>query len=183
MQVDISTDLECSMDDAITHAVTTRLLNFVAYPLVQFTPLEPYIWPQTWAEGTYWVGVRIFGFVPFGKQAIVISYPASGAGFLLRDNGDSALLKVWDHTISISTINGRTRYRDTVTVHAGLLSVHAAGLVVRTGVLPAPPTAVAAACRARFSVLSLHKGCAPCATPATSCAGNLSPAQAGSSAC
>jgi hypothetical protein len=95
LQVDISTELECSMGDAITHAVTTRLLNFVAYPLIQFTPLEPHLWPQNWAEGTYWVGVRIFGFVPFGKQAIVISYPDSAAGFLLRDNGHSALVKVW----------------------------------------------------------------------------------------
>lgn len=123
MQVDISTDLDCSTDDAITHARTTRLLNFVAYPLVQFTPLEPHIWPQTWVEGTYWVGVRIFGFVPFGKQAIVISYPDSAAGFVLRDNGHSALVKVWDHSISISTASGRTRYRDTVTIDAGLFTL------------------------------------------------------------
>jgi hypothetical protein len=123
MQVDISTDLDCSMDDAITHAVTTRLLNFVAYPLIQFTPLEPHIWPQTWVEGTYWVGVRVFGFVPFGKQAIVISYPDLATGFLLRDNGHSALVKVWDHTISISTASGRTRYRDTVTIDAGLFTL------------------------------------------------------------
>jgi hypothetical protein len=123
MQVDIATELDCPMSEAIAHAMTTRLLKFVAYPLVQFTPIEPHTWPDTWAEGTYWVGMRIFGFVPFGKQAIVISYPESTAGFLMRDNGHSALISVWDHTISISTADGRTRYRDTVTIDAGLLTL------------------------------------------------------------
>lgn len=89
MQVDISANLDCSMDEANTHAVTTRLLNFVAYPLIQFIPLELHIWPQTWAEGTYWVGVRTSGFLPFGNQAIVISYPDSAAGFLLRDKANA----------------------------------------------------------------------------------------------
>lgn len=66
--------------------------------------------------------MHIFGFVPFGKQAIVISFPQSAAGFLLRDKGRSALVKVWDHTISISAADGRTRYRDTVTIHAGVFT-------------------------------------------------------------
>lgn len=123
MKVDISTELDCPIDEAITHAMTTRLLRFVSYPLVHFTPIEPRAWPDTWTEGTYWVGMRILGFLPFGKQAIVISYPESAAGFLLRDNGYSSLVEVWDHTILISTTNGRTRYRDTVTIQAGLFTL------------------------------------------------------------
>lgn len=122
MQVDVSTELDCPTSVAIAQAKTTRLLKFIAYPLVQFTPIEPRTWPDTWSPGTHWFGVRILGFVPFGKQAIVISYPESTAGFVLRDNGHSTLVKVWDHTISISTVHGRTRYRDTVTIDAGVLT-------------------------------------------------------------
>ena len=32
-------------------------------------------------------------------------------------------VKVWDHSISISTASGRTRYRDTVTIDAGLFTL------------------------------------------------------------
>lgn len=122
MKVDFTTELACPLGEAITHAITTRLLKFIAYPLVHFTPIEPRPWPATWAEGTYWVGVRILGLVPFGKQAIVISLPESADGFRLRDYGHSTLVKVWDHTTSISTADGRTRYRDTVTIDAGVLT-------------------------------------------------------------
>jgi hypothetical protein len=65
----------------------------------------------------------MLGFLPFGKQAIVISFPKSVGGFLLRDNGYSGLIKVWDHKISITTDAGRTRYNDSVTIHAGVLTL------------------------------------------------------------
>jgi hypothetical protein len=123
MQLQISTYLDCSIEQAITHAKTTRMLKFVAHPLVHFTPITPSTWPDTWAEGTYWVGVRILGLLPFGRQAIVISFPPSEDGFLLRDNGFSALVNVWDHTISISSEAGQTRYMDTVTINAGVFTL------------------------------------------------------------
>lgn len=123
MQLNIATYLDCSVEQAITHVKTTRLLKFVAHPIVHFTPIEPSTWPVTWAEGTYWVGVKILGFLPFGKQAIVISFPKSGDGFHLRDNGYSGLVKVWDHTISIATEAGQTRYIDSVTIEAGVFTI------------------------------------------------------------
>ena len=123
MQLNITTYLDCSVEQAISHAKTTRLLKFVAHPLVHFTPIEPNAWPHTWAEGRYWVGVRILGFMPFGKQAIVISLPKTGDGFLIRDNGYSSLVKVWDHTISITTDAGRTRYKDSVIIDAGVFTL------------------------------------------------------------
>ncbi len=123
MQLNIATYLDCSVEQAITHVKTTRLLKFVAHPIVHFTPIEPNTWPVTWAEGTYWVGVRILGFLPFGKQAIVISFPKSVDGFLLRDNGYSGVVKVWDHTISITIDAGQTRYSDSVTIEAGVFTL------------------------------------------------------------
>jgi len=123
MRVDVATDLDGSVDDAIAHVGTTRLLRFVAWPLVHFTPVDPPVWPDRWTDGTYWVNVRLFGWLPFGQQAIVISHPESTDGFLLRDNGYSALVRRWDHTISITTVAGRTRYRDVVIIEAGVFTL------------------------------------------------------------
>ncbi len=67
MRVDVATDLDGSMDDAIAHAGTTRLLRFVAWPLVHFTPIDPPVWPDRWTDGTYWVNVRLFGWLPLGQ--------------------------------------------------------------------------------------------------------------------
>ncbi|WP_337179490.1 hypothetical protein [Hydrogenophaga borbori] len=123
MQLDLSTYLDCSVEQAIAAVKTTKLLGFVAHPLVRFTPIDPAAWPLRWIEGTYRVGVRILGVLPLGWQAIVISYPTSPDGFCLRDNGHSALVRVWDHTISITPRAGRTRYTDSVRIEAGLVTL------------------------------------------------------------
>lgn len=123
MQIDLSTELDGKLDQAIATARTTRLLRFVAHPLIEFTPIGSRTWPDFWTVGTHWVSLRILGFLPVGQQAIVISYPESPDGFVMRDNGHSALVKQWDHTISITTVAGRTRYLDVVIVDAGLLTL------------------------------------------------------------
>ena len=84
MYLDISTFLDCSPEQAAANAKTPRLLEFVASPLVEFKPVSPSTFPEFWTEGTHWVSMRILGFLPFGTQAIVISYPPSAEGFLLR---------------------------------------------------------------------------------------------------
>lgn len=123
MQIELSTLLDCSFEQAEAHVRTPRLLEYVAYPLIRFTPISPGTFPKQWSTGTHWVGLRILGFLPFGKQAIVISYPEAVEGFLLRDNGHSALVRVWDHTITIKAEAGRTWYTDTVNINAGLLTL------------------------------------------------------------
>ena len=122
MRVDVTTLLDCAPDQAILHVQTPRLLEFVAHPLVRFEPVEPNAFPQVWTAGTYWVRLRIFGFIPFGRQAVVISFPHDPERFLVRDNGHSKLIRVWDHLISITPESGRTRYRDTVTIRAGVFT-------------------------------------------------------------
>lgn len=121
MQVDISTQLPCDSRDAIEHAKSSRLLLHVAKPLVTFVPIEPAQLPGTWTDGTYWVSLRLFGIIPFGKQAIVISYPSS-APFTLRDNGHSAMIRTWDHVITITPSGNGTLYRDRVAIEAGMLT-------------------------------------------------------------
>jgi hypothetical protein len=122
MIVDISTVLECSLDEAVNHVKTPQLLEFVAAPLVRFVPVSPPLFPDAWSEGEYTVALRLFGIVPFGKQAIVISMPPTETGFIVRDAGHSALIHTWDHLITITPHGRGCHYRDRVDVRAGMLT-------------------------------------------------------------
>ena len=122
MLVDLSTTLPCPYDRVVALVKTPRLLQYVAAPMVSLTPVEPAAFPDTWTTGTYWVQLRLFGFLPFGKQAIVISMPLTTHGFELRDAGHSALIKVWHHMITVDPTSSGTLYRDRVEVRAGVLT-------------------------------------------------------------
>ena len=64
--------------------------------------------------------------LPFGKQWIVTSVHDPKTGEWpkqLRDNGSSAIIKKWDHWITISpNAEGGTRYSDDVEVSAGIMT-------------------------------------------------------------
>lgn len=124
MQIDLSTQLPCSLAEVVAQVRTPRLLRQVASPLLSFSPLTPAEFPSTWSEGTYWVELKLLGLLPIGRQAIVISYPQAGNAkiFMLRDNGYSPLIKKWDHLITAQEVDGGTRYRDSVTIEAGILT-------------------------------------------------------------
>lgn len=121
MLVDIATYLPCTPAVAIDHVNSPRLLLHIAKPLVRFAALEPPHFPLTWADGTYRVSMRLFGIIPLGEQAIVISHPPADI-FTLRDNGRSALIRTWDHMITITPSGNGTLYRDQVVIEAGLLT-------------------------------------------------------------
>ncbi len=99
MRLDISTRLPCTLDQAVSQVMTTRLLQYVSHPLVSFTFIDAPQFPRTWTAGTHWVSLTLFGFLPFGRQAIVISIPPVETGFALRDAGHSTLIPVWNHLI------------------------------------------------------------------------------------
>ncbi len=121
MQVDIATYLPCAPSVAIDHVNFPELLVHIAKPLVKFLAIEPPQFPDRWADGTYWVSMHLFGIIPLGKQAVVISHPPC-AVFTLRDNGYSALIQKWDHIITIAPTVGGTVYRDQVTIQAGMFT-------------------------------------------------------------
>lgn len=122
MKLDISTALPCTVDQAVAELMTTRLLQYVAHPLVSFTPVGAATLPDTWSAGTHWVSLTLLRFIPLGRQAIVISMPPAARGFALRDAGYSALIPVWDHLITIEPSAGGVLYRDHVEVRAGVLT-------------------------------------------------------------
>jgi len=122
MRVSVATHLQCSLEQAIAEVKTPRLLEYVTYPVLTFQPVEPASFPELWVEGTYWVKLKLFGLLPFGRQAIVISYSTADNTFMLRDNGHSAMIKTWDHRITIEKVDSGVLYRDEVKVSAGILT-------------------------------------------------------------
>jgi hypothetical protein len=121
MLIDISTNLPCELSVAIDHVNSPGLLLHIAKPLVKFLAIEPPQFPDKWADGTYWVSMHLFGIIPLGRQAVVISHPPSEV-FTLRDNGHSALIEKWDHVITITASGSDTLYRDQVTIQAGMIT-------------------------------------------------------------
>ena len=122
MLVRLRIELPCSYETAAAEVRKPRLLEHVASPLVHFEPIDPPAFPQVWSEGTYWVRLRILGFIPFGKQAVRVSFPPVDQGFAVRDNGYSALIKAWDHLITIRPSATGCSYEDHVRVSAGILT-------------------------------------------------------------
>ena len=102
------------------------LFLHVAAPLVKFSPMGSDAFPELWEEGEYRGAMKLFGLVPIGWQAIVISFPSEGAETrTLKDSGHSPLLTQWTHTIEVAREGDGTRYTDRVSYDAGWLSLFA----------------------------------------------------------
>lgn len=124
MRITLSTKLNVPAERAWTAVRQPALLDFVAYPIQVFEPVDPPFLPKTWAEGRYLVRPRMFGVLPMGTQWIVISTLDQGPSrYRLRDNGHGTLVRRWDHVITIEPIDAqRCHYTDEVEVRAGLLT-------------------------------------------------------------
>ncbi len=114
--------LPCPFEQAVAQIKTPRLMQFIAHPLVKFLPADGTRVPDEWEATTYWFDLKLFGLIPFGKQAVSISFPESKEGFRLRDNGHSALITRWDHQIRISREGEQVMYEDNIDLNAGLLT-------------------------------------------------------------
>ncbi|MCE5209133.1 MAG: hypothetical protein AB1649_28620 [Chloroflexota bacterium] len=124
MRIRLTTVLNCPKERAWQAVQTTRLLEYIAAPLVRFDPLQPSRLPETWVEGSYQVRMKIFGWFSFGKHWIVISKPQAENGpYHIRDNGYGDHIKKWDHWINIQdALDEKTLYTDQVDIEAGLLT-------------------------------------------------------------
>jgi len=121
--VDVSTYLPSTPEEIEQHVKTSRLLMYVASPIIKFIPFGAAQLPEVWGKGTYWVVLRLFGFLPLGKQAVVISYPDIPEGFSIRDNGHSMLIRKWDHRITVERSGVGALYRDHVVIEAGVFTI------------------------------------------------------------
>lgn len=123
-EITLTTTLPCHPDKAWARVRTSALLLHVVFPLLRFTPKGNRPLPRVWTPGEYRVSMWLFGFIPIGWQAVVISEPEpEGDRRFIRDNGYGPLVKRWDHLITIAPgTAGTTIYTDRVIIEAGLLT-------------------------------------------------------------
>jgi hypothetical protein len=125
-KVDISTKINLPAETVWAEVQTASLLMHIAWPLMRFVPVGKEPFDAFKAGGSYLVKLRLFGVLPFGTQWIVTSVhePENGKWpKRLRDDGHSAMIRKWDHWITIApNPDGGTDYRDEVEISAGVLT-------------------------------------------------------------
>ncbi|WP_147107639.1 hypothetical protein [Tateyamaria sp. syn59] len=121
--IELSTFLDAPPDQVWGALRTARLLHFVAHPILRFDPVDPPQLPERWAEGDYTVKMTWHGIIPLGRQVIRISHPEAADGVRqIRDNGSSALIRRWDHLVTVVPEGAGTLYTDKVAIEAGALT-------------------------------------------------------------
>lgn len=127
MKVSLSTRIAMSPDEVWRRVQTLQLLRHIAWPLIRFAPVKDNQWTEHFVNNTP-IPARLFlfGFIPFGVQWVVPSLHLSELSAWpkkLRDNGYSALIKPWDHWITVEPDDADgTLYCDDVEMKAGLLT-------------------------------------------------------------
>jgi hypothetical protein len=104
------------------------VLKHILEPLIEINPIEPKSFPDEYVPGTYVLGLKLFGRVPAGRQAMRIDHPAPEPGealprYVLRDEGSGDIVRMWSHRIAIVPFGDvRCQYTDRITIEAGLLT-------------------------------------------------------------
>lgn len=126
MKVSLSTIIDLPPESVWAEVQTAKLLTHIAWPLVRFVPVDDVPLDRFKPGGRYQVKLRLFGFLPFATQWIVTSVHEPETGNWpkrLRDNGHSALIKTWDHWITVAPKEeGGTHYSDEVEIAAGVMT-------------------------------------------------------------
>lgn len=130
MRVRASCVLNCSAGEMWQQVTRPAVLEYVTWPMIVWQPDEP--WPEHWEAKDYLSEISLFGVLPFGTQLVGIrEVPGTGPIRRLRDDGHGAggtadRIKQWDHLMEVrphESDPSRTRYRDTVDVDAGWLTL------------------------------------------------------------
>ncbi len=122
MKIKIQTTLNCSPDAAWREVKKVSLLQYVARPLVAFSPVYPTAFPEYWPEHeTVIVNFKIFNLIPFGRHSLDME-KIDDKERKLQTREKSHVLKKWDHLIHITSKDGKTVYTDEVEFDAGILT-------------------------------------------------------------
>lgn len=122
MRVQLSTPLSAPPEWVAAQLQSTAVFRHITAPLIQFRPAQGKEWPTHWAPGELALHMRLLGVLPMGPQTVRISIepPTQVGGWpTLRDNGEGALMRRWDHRITLQPLpDGRTLYTDDIEVVA-----------------------------------------------------------------
>ena len=147
MRVTLDLILECSPDAAWEAVHSPAVFRAVSGPWTTVESLEPGGFPSRWPGGDHRVKLRMLGVLPMGTQLIRLSDEVAPGVRTVHDTGGPlsgpiCIVRSWHHQMAISAAPGgarpvsgsgagagaassaaeRTRFRDTLTVKAGVLT-------------------------------------------------------------
>ena len=139
MRVTLDLVLDCPPDAAWEAVHSPAVFRAVSGPWTAVESLEPGGFPERWPGGDHRVRLRMLGTLPMGTQLIRLSDEVTPGERIVHDTGgpQSGAMRVvrsWHHRMGVSALAGhahRTRFRDELTVKAGVLTpIVAAGFWV-----------------------------------------------------
>ncbi|RZT58448.1 hypothetical protein EV140_2218 [Microcella alkaliphila] len=130
MRVTLDLILDCSPDAAWEAVHSPAVFRAVSGPWTTVESLEPGGFPSRWPGGDHRVKLRMLGVLPMGTQLIRLSDEVAPGVRTVHDtggplSGPMRTVRSWHHQMAISAApgdGGRTRFRDTLTVKAGVLT-------------------------------------------------------------
>jgi len=127
MKARVESVFNCEMEQVIKYVKRSDTLDFIASPILKFIPVDPERYPVQWENGKYQVRMKLFSFIPFGKQYIQIEKVKENdpTEYIIRDNGSGDIISKWDHWIYITPKNHtkQTKYVDEIEIKAGVLTL------------------------------------------------------------
>ncbi|WP_082486087.1 MULTISPECIES: DUF3703 domain-containing protein [unclassified Acidovorax] len=122
MRVHLSTRLEAPPAWVARQLQSTAVFRHITAPLMRFKPTDGASWPTEWTAGELKLQMWLLGVVPLGSQTVRIAIeppPQAQPGHwpTLWDHGDGALMRRWDHRITLQALpDGATLYTDDIDV-------------------------------------------------------------------
>jgi hypothetical protein len=125
MKIQLNYCLDMPLPKVWSRLKKVSTLHYVANPILKFKAINPANLPQEWSDGDYETALLLFGFIPFGRQHIVIEIPneVKNDTKILIDHGYGSMVQTWRHTITlVRKTDSQTLYQDDVVIQAGVLT-------------------------------------------------------------
>lgn len=127
MKIRIESIFNCENQLIVKYVQQSDTLYYISWPLLKFRPVDPERYPVQWENGKFQVRMKLFSFIPFGKQYIQIEKVKENdpTEYIIRDNGSGDIIKKWDHWIYNTPINHtkQTKYGAEIEIKAGVLTL------------------------------------------------------------
>jgi hypothetical protein len=125
MKIRLQYYLNMPLDAVWSRVKKASTLHYVANPILKFVAINPKVLPEEWCDGDYETSLLLFGYIPFGRQHIVIEIPSITPSDtkVLIDHGYGSMVRIWKHTITLTKgTDLQTSYQDEVIIQAGVLT-------------------------------------------------------------
>jgi len=119
----ISNQFSCTETELWRRIIEPRSLQFVASPLLTFTPIEADALEGEWQVGRdYPLQLYFMRFIPLGRHTIrLVTIDRSTNTILSEERG--SLARVWNHRIHFQQVApGKLAYEDEIEIRAGVLT-------------------------------------------------------------